>query len=238
MGGYQAATTYGPGGTMITSGGGPPMNLFGLNIQDLIQRRLAEREAERAEQARMVALQEAAMKAELAAQREARKWANEDRSRALQQAGNDPYKGYRDADVARQHRMAQMQEQAMREELRGTPTYTKTMSGPGVVPGYARASAGDPGAVFSGYAPRGSMPSQASFSSLPGPSPAGLSPTSQPPATVAAHPDTTPDQAQAQAGMRQFPYMSGMLGQPQQQQRCPPGQKMSVHGGCVPYWMT
>lgn len=51
----------------------------------------------------------------------------------------------------------------------GIPNYVKMMTSPGVVPGYARASAGDPGAVFAGYVPRDNMnPSAAHFVSAPG----------------------------------------------------------------------
>lgn len=53
---------------------------------------------------------------------------------------------------------------AMQQQAQGTPIYLKPMTGFNMSGGYGRASAGDPGAVFGGYAPPGSMPQSASFS--------------------------------------------------------------------------
>lgn len=46
----------------------------------------------------------------------------------------------------------------------GVPMFIKPMGGAGYVGGYARASQGDPGAVFAGYGDPRAMPSSASFS--------------------------------------------------------------------------
>lgn len=150
----STSTTYTPTGVQNTAQGGygfDPNQMGGMDLGGA------------ARFAQQMALQQMAMRdRQMQMQEQGFRNSQEDRLRGMQQNETD------------RNRARQMQLDAMRPKggPPGPGNYYKIISSPGVTPGYARTSGGDPGAIFGGYG-GGQDPRQASFSA-PNPAPTAV----------------------------------------------------------------
>lgn len=162
----MARSFYQPEGEVVTqtSGGGLPGlagggGLSSRTIEALIAQRAAQAQREAALRERMMMAQLRAME-------------QQGRMQAQPQ-GVMSEPGFGSASQG-QARANQLQLQALEQQVRGKPVFTKTVGGPGMIGGTIRLNQWEPGAAFSGYSSDlGAGPANAAIES-PGPSAASL----------------------------------------------------------------